>query len=87
MSYSPSPWTFNGTDVTAKNGTYYICFADKDTYNTPEETAEEIANCTLIAAAPELLETCIELLKCLKNAPERGYERNLLETIIKKATT
>lgn len=43
------------------------------------------ADAHLIAAAPTLLTTCIEVLKCLENAPDRPYEKNMLKVAIHQA--
>lgn len=48
-----------------------------------EKDAEAIA--ILCHAAPTLLAACIEVLKCLENAPDRPYEKNLLKVAIHQA--
>ena len=51
-----------------------------------EELAQENEHdAYLIAAAPTLLTTCIEVLKCLENATDRPYEKNLLRIAIHQA--
>ena len=76
-----------------KMNTYFRIEQTATSENLPDNMSlddlekEGDANAKLIAAAPDLLNTCIEVLSCLQNAPHREYERNLLETIIKKATT
>lgn len=49
---------------------------------------EKTANAKLIAAAPELLDACIDTLRILRLKPTNDnlYQRNKLKTLIEKAT-
>lgn len=55
----------------------YTSFPTKD---------EAEAYARLFAAAPELLDACIEVLECLANSNHRQHERELLSNAIKKAS-
>lgn len=67
--------------------TLFDDYGDDDDSQERLQNDEAIAsqNAHLIAAAPDLLEACIEVLKCLKNFPERMHERNTLQSAIEKA--
>jgi len=52
-----------------------------------EDNAEEVANAYLIAAAPNLLDCCIDTLRILELNPtlDNLYQRNKLRAAINKA--
>jgi hypothetical protein len=61
--YTPGPWWCNGDPVVATvSGARSIAFTD-----TKGGGAEDVANARLIAAAPDLLEACVEAESMLES--------------------
>ena len=75
----------------AKEGQIYATGTGKTLALIPyfdEENKEEAANARLIAAAPELLNCCMDVLRIMDLKPTytNQYQRNKIEDAIRKAT-
>jgi hypothetical protein len=92
-NYTPGPWKKINWDSSAqirdeKNNE--IALLRNQTKNTelalPDQTTT--ANANLIAAAPELLEALIDVLRIMDATPTYTnlYQRNKITSLIKKAT-
>jgi hypothetical protein len=68
MKHTPGPWEAVGTVVqtvrTADGGGFLVADCPNIEVGTP--MPDRLANARLIAAAPELLAVCKELLECLE---------------------
>lgn len=95
--HTPGPWTLEKIDDAEKTLVYYRVNSGKNTigfagvYHNRKLTDEEFTgNAKLIAAAPELLDACIEMYELLERAHKgsmlgKGIRKQALEAI-KKAT-
>lgn len=78
--HTPGPWVYDGSFVKSADG--------KALWHSGMPRDEREANAHLIAAAPDLLEACVNVLAYIKWDPLLGesmYSR-MLETAIAKAT-
>lgn len=90
MNHTPGPWVVfpfhDGSSISIES----LKFGDIAEVVLCRDVAVVTANAHLIAAAPDLLEACIEARRRLMNVPEGvvpdGYMFSLLSAAIAKAT-
>lgn len=87
MSFTPGPWVAHlhsdGAYSIKQPGDYDTQPMIASRSNWSHRANESHANAHLIAAAPDLLAACEEMLSCY--VPERSNERPRYRAIIKKA--
>lgn len=89
MTYTPGKWILfhkrNLIEIKSSGETpivHWLGFDDSD-----RSIAEHLANARLISAAPELLETCKNLIETIEGYVNNPTERlEVAKSIIKKAT-
>jgi hypothetical protein len=79
LKHTPGEWRYDGVRK-IKSGNTVILDGIKPF------SKHGAADATLIACAPQMLAALIEIGKCLQNAEDRIYERELIERTIGKAT-
>lgn len=94
LKHTPGPWGIDTKQTAVVRLSEYIRVEQIfEVDNFPrfisenEIIVEGDANAKLIEAAPDMLRTLIEIEKCLANAHERNYERELIRKMIHKATS
>lgn len=90
VGHTPGPWKY-GAERHAIPDAPILCYVVVDTNSNKyiaSVTKDNEANAALIAAAPELLEACIQMKKCLiadVPNPSATREFELMEEAISKA--
>lgn len=98
-NYTKGPWRIEENSLKGDSKGYYIHQKDRLFHrpltqimcaNIADISKEEVeANAKLIACAPEMIETLIDILRILELKPSNDnlYQRNKIKSLIKKATT
>ena len=81
MALTPGDWYYDGNMKVRTKGTSAIIVDGISPFSP-----HGVANGYVLAASKDMLTTLIELEKCLSNADDRPYERELIKKVLDKAT-
>ena len=84
VSHNGKSWKFKDIKIGDENNRVIATIGARTTSDGVSNEEFE-ANARLIVASPDLLQACVDVLKCLENATHRSYERDLLRKAIAKA--